>query len=335
MRIGCGGLKDSVDGSPSSSPASLCARVEEGPFFRSTKLAAMGERATGPRPAAPPSLDLEVRVRLAHARIAHLLDRAGIRALHLKGYATEPGVYPDHRRSSDVDLLVHPTDAAAVIALLCSHGWEPVATFSEGSIFQHAATLWHDQLGYVDVHRLFPGLGPSPEAAFDALWGEHAHLVIAGRPVPVPGPVHQRLVVIVHAARDSHRGTLDVRHIRDTSSPAEWDALRQEARRLHATAAWHVATGEEADGMDAHDLALFEALQHDESGLDLFRTRWQSAATVRERAVLLARTIPVNRPHLQMRLGRPVTRADLWREQRARLGALTDWAWTKAARRGR
>ena len=110
----------------------------------------MGERATGQRPAAPPSLDLEVRVRLAHARITHLLDRAGIRGLHLKGYATEPGVYPDHRRSSDVDLLVPPADADAVIALLGSHGWEPVATFSQGSIFQHAATLWHDQLGYVD-----------------------------------------------------------------------------------------------------------------------------------------------------------------------------------------
>ena len=78
----------------------------------------MGEHATGQRPAAPPSLDLEVRVRLAHARITHLLDRAGIRGLHVKGYATEPGVYPEHRRSSDVDLLVHLADAAAVTALL-------------------------------------------------------------------------------------------------------------------------------------------------------------------------------------------------------------------------
>ncbi|MDK8252279.1 nucleotidyltransferase family protein, partial [Enterococcus faecalis] len=102
----------------------------------------MGERATGQRPAAPPSLDLEVRVRLAHARIAHLLDRVGIRGLHVKGYATEPGVYPEHRRSSDVDLLVHPADATAVIELLHAHAWEPVADFSEGSIFQHAATLW-------------------------------------------------------------------------------------------------------------------------------------------------------------------------------------------------
>ena len=76
----------------------------------------MGERATRQRPAAPPSLDLEVRVRLAHARITHLLDRAGIRGLHVKGYATEPGVYPEHRRSADVDLLVHPADAAAVTA---------------------------------------------------------------------------------------------------------------------------------------------------------------------------------------------------------------------------
>lgn len=122
----------------------------------------MGERATGQRPAAPPSLDFEVRVRLAHARITHLLDRVGIRGLHVKGYATEPGVYPEHRRSSDVDLLVHPADATAVIELLHAHAWEPVADFSEGSIFQHAATLWHDQLGYVDVHRLFPASARPP-----------------------------------------------------------------------------------------------------------------------------------------------------------------------------
>ncbi|PPQ22831.1 hypothetical protein C4888_11325, partial [Streptococcus agalactiae] len=193
----------------------------------------------------------------------------------------------------------------------------------------------HDQLGYVDVHRLFPGLGASPEAAFDALWSEHAHLVIAGRPVPVPSPRHQRLVVIVHAARDPFRGGLDVRHIRESLPAESWAALREEAHRLHAGAAWHVATGEAADGVDTRQRALFAALHESQSGLELFRTRWQSAATARERAVLVARTIPVNRPHLQMRLGRPVTRADLWREQRARLGALAGWAWTKAVRRDR
>ena len=187
----------------------------------------------------------------------------------------------------------------------------------------------------MDVHRLFPGLGASPEAAFDALWSEHAHLVIAGRPVPVPSPRHQRLVVIVHAARDPFRGGLDVRHIRESLPAESWAALREEAHRLDAGAAWHVATGEAADGVDTRQLALFAALHESQSGLELFRTRWRSAATARERAVLVARTIPVNRPHLQMRLGRPVTRADLWREQRARLGALAGWAWRKAVRRDR
>lgn len=284
---------------------------------------------TDQRAAAQPALDLAVRVRLGHARIAYVMEEAELRGLHVKGYAAEPGVYRGRRSSSDVDLLVHPSDAAAAVELLASHGWAPVADFSEGSIFEHAATLWHDHLGYVDVHRLFPGLGTDAARTFDALWAERTTRVIAGRPVPVPGPVHQRLVVIVHAARDSHRGALDVRHIRDTSSPAEWDALRQEARRLHATAAWHVATGEDADGMDAHDLALFEALQDDESGLDLFRTRWRTAHSARERARLVLHTLPVNRPHLQMRLGHAPTRADLWREQRSRATALARWAWTR------
>lgn len=295
----------------------------------------MGESGTERRSDAPPCLELEVRVRLAHARIAHLLDRAGLRGLHVKGYAAEPGVYPGHRRSSDVDLLVHPDDAAGVLALLGSRGWRLVADFAEGSIFQHAATLWHDQLGYVDVHRLFPGLGSAPGRVFEDLWAAHGRRVIAGRPVPVPSPAHQRLVVIVHAARDPHRGAYDVRHIRDASTPEEWDALRDEARRLDAAAAWHVATGEEADGIDVQELTLFEALQESRTGLDMLGTRWRAAPSTRERLALLARALPVNRPHLQMRLGRPVTRADLRREQRARLGALAGWAWTKAVRRDR
>lgn len=289
----------------------------------------------GRQDAAEASLDLSSRVRLGHARIAHLMEQAGLRGLHVKGYAAEPGVYPPHRTSSDVDLLVHPDDAAATARLLAAHGWAPVADFSEGSIFQHAATLWHDHLGYVDVHRLFPGLGDSPGESFDALWAEHGTRVIAGHAVAVPSPAHQRLVVIVHAARDPYRGGRDVGHIREDLSPEQWDALRQEARRLRAAAAWHVSTGEEAQGMDAHDLSLFTALQDHESGLDLFRTRWRSAGSARERAALVARTVPVNRPHLQMRLRREPTRADLWREQRGRALALARWAWTRGVRRGR
>ena len=37
------------------------------------------------------------------------------------------------------------------------------ARFATGSVFEHAATLWHVHWGYVDVHRAFPGVGVPAE----------------------------------------------------------------------------------------------------------------------------------------------------------------------------
>lgn len=292
--------------------------------------------APSPRPvvAAAPALELRARVHLAHALIARLLDARGLRGLHVKGYAMSPGVYRTARSSSDVDLLVHPDDAPRIVALLAAHGWKQMADFSEGSIFEHAATLWHDHLGYVDVHRLFPGLGDSPARTFEQLWAERAGRVIAGHPIPVPSLDHQRLVVVVHAARDPSRGLSDVAHLRNTLSEEEWGDLREQARVLDAAAAWHLATGEDAAGMDEHDLTLFTALRDQESGMDMFSTRWQAADTARERASLLLHTIPVNRPHLQMRLGHPPTRREILQEQWTRAGELAAWI-RRSARRGR
>lgn len=281
------------------------------------------------------ALDLAARVRLAHAAIARHLDHAGVRSLHVKGYATAPGVYRADRPSTDVDLLVAPDQAARACEVLADHGWGLVADFSEGSVFEHAATLWHDHLGYVDVHRLFPGLGSTPEEAFEALWAEHGQTVVAGRPVAVPSLDHQRLVVVVHAARDAGRGRTDVEHLRAELGEREWAALRARAEALGAGAAWRVATQEATDDADEHDLRLFTALRASESGMDLFATRWAAARSGRERVRLVLHTIPVNRPHLQMRLGRTPTRADRRREQAARARALMVWAWHRKVRRGR
>ncbi|MET3895760.1 Uncharacterised nucleotidyltransferase [Micrococcus luteus] len=279
-------------------------------------------------------LALELRVHLAHASITRLMDAAGVRALHLKGYAAEPGLYREGRTSTDVDILVPPTDADRACAALADHGWDRIAGFSEGSIFQHAATLWHSHLGYVDVHRSFPGLGPDPALTFERLWTTHTTRVIAGRPVPVPGLTHQRLVIVVHAARDSGRGRSDVAHLRHTLSAEEWGRLRGEAESLGAGAAWRAATGEGGGPADASEERIFAALQADEAGVDLLAARWAAATGPRARLALVRRAIPVNRPHLQMRLGRPPTRVDIAREQLGRVRELIAWALRRAGGRG-
>lgn len=284
---------------------------------------------------AEPGLALAPRVRLAHACTARHLEDAGLRGLHVKGYAAAPGTYAPHRTSSDVDLLVHPQDAGRVCSVLEAHGWSLVTDFHEGSIFEHAATLWHDHLGYVDVHRLFPGLGSDPAAVFEHLWRERTARVVSGRPVPVPGLDGQRLVVIVHAARDGGRGRPDVRHLQDTLSPEEWERLRSLAATLDAEAAWDVATGEDLAPGGTAESELFTALRSHASGAELLAARWRAAGTVRERAGLVARVAPVNRAHLQMRLGRPITWRDVVREQASRVGAGLTWICGRAVRRGR
>ncbi|UBH24469.1 nucleotidyltransferase family protein [Micrococcus porci] len=277
---------------------------------------------------------LETRVRLAHARITHLMAAAGVRSLHIKGYAMGPGVYAGGRTSSDVDLLVHPADLSHALDALTSHGWRRIADFAEGSVFEHAATLWHDQLGYVDVHRRLPGLGRSPVDAFEALWGERTTTVVAGHAVPVPSLRHQRLVVLVHGARDAGRGRFDVDHLRHTLDAGQWAELRVQAQILGAGAAWSIATGEtDVAGVDEREALLLSAVRGDESGIRLLATRWHAARGWRERLHLLVRTVPVNRAHLQMRLGRPPTTADVLREQASRGAALTRWAAGKAVPR--
>ena len=191
---------------------------------------------------AEPGLALAPRVRLAHACIARHLEDAGLRGLHVKGYAAAPGTYAPHRTSSDVDLLVHPQDAGRVCAVLEVHGWSLVTDFHEGSIFEHAATLWHDHLGYVDVHRLFPGLGSDPAAVFEHLWRERTARVVSGRPVPVPGLDGQRLVVIVHASRDGGRGRPDEPRRQPAARPRPASARRlQAASRPRSLPADHAA----------------------------------------------------------------------------------------------
>jgi len=290
---------------------------------------------TGTSVDSPETLELRPRIELSHPRITHILASTSIRGLHVKGYAVEAGVYPKHRSSSDVDLLVHPADAERAVAALKEHGWAQVTTFAKGSLFEHAATLWHDYLGYVDVHRLFPGLGPDPATTFERLWAEHTVRIIAGHPAPVPSLRHQRLVVLVHAARDAGRGHADVEHLGRVLSEDEWAALRTEAHSLGAEAAWSVATAEAPSrAANDHDLRLFTALHHRETGFDLFRTRWGAARSARERAALVLHTIPVNKAHLQMRLGRPITRKDILREQVGRVFSAAAWLKTKAVHRG-
>lgn len=63
-------------------------------------------------------------------------------------------------------------------------GWSTVTTFETGSAFEHAASLWHTALGWVDVHRIFPGITADPDAAFDELWRDRSEALSPTAPAP-------------------------------------------------------------------------------------------------------------------------------------------------------
>lgn len=276
---------------------------------------------------------LRARVLLAHAALSHALADAGIRALHIKGYAALDGAYVPERSSTDVDLLVHPDDAPETLRVLAKQGWPLVTDFSEGSIFMHAATLRHVQLGYVDVHRLFPGIGIDPAEAFERLWAARVERIRAGHPLPVVDLQHQRLLIILHAARDVSRRRLDVSHIRTTATADEWAGLRETARAFEASAAWVAATDEDLPEADPDEVRLYRAINTGREGAELFAVRWRHAGSLTARKRLVCDTVRVNRAHLAMDLGRDVTHRDALRWQLRRLRQIGRWVLIRVARR--
>lgn len=267
---------------------------------------------------------LRARVLLAHARIAALAADIGLQALHVKGYAALPGAYDSHRTSTDVDVLTQPAEARRLLDALQSEGWELVTDFAHGSIFEHAATLRHVQLGYVDVHRHFPGIGLPAQEAFDLLWRDHGVRVRAGHPLPVPCLVHQRLLVLIHASRDPSRRRSDMDALLRLTDHDGWEAMRRAAREFHAEAAWEAATDEPL-GDDPDRVALYRAMSGGARDADLFALRWKTTKNVRDKAALVLKTLPVNRAHLSMGMDREATHWDALKWQAKRVGQASSW----------
>ncbi|MBK9697990.1 MAG: nucleotidyltransferase family protein [Propionibacteriaceae bacterium] len=159
-----------------------------------------------------PAVPLSVRVMLGHAAVQRVADLHAVDILHLKGFALDDTVSWAGRVGSDVDVLVRPDHVGRFLDALSASGWNLSIGFEAGSPFGHAATLLHDVWGYVDVHRLYPGITMSPAAAFDILWGERGESEIAGARCPVPSLAGQAVILVLHAARseDKARGLRDV-----------------------------------------------------------------------------------------------------------------------------
>lgn len=204
-----------------------------------------------------PTVPVRLRVHLAHATVQAIADEAGADILHIKGPAVDPTLRPHGRSSADADVLVRPAHLKRFFAALHRHDWRHVKKLRAGGLVQHSANWHHGQLGQMDVHVRFPGIQIAPAEAFEVLWRNRGEREIAGRPCVVPDVVGQRLILLLHAARDLRHYQADVQSAWLAASDAERDDVRALACLLDAEVALAVATGHLEEFRDRPEYALW------------------------------------------------------------------------------
>lgn len=278
----------------------------------------------------PPTVPHGVRVLLGHAAVQNVVDAAGARALHVKGYALDESLRWEGRAGSDVDLLVHPADVPAVLDGLGRAGWRPQTDFETGSAFEHAATWVHDDFGYVDVHRFYPGLGDDAARSFDIVWAGRGEADLGGVPCPVPGIDAQALMILLHAGRSrpSARTRQDIVHVWESADPARQAAVRALVDRLGAHIGFAAAVGDLDAYRDRSDYDLWRVSARGGTRVEEWRARVRAAGSWRARLRLMVRAPLVNTDHLAAVLNRRPTRAEVVREffERGRRVLAEEWA---------
>jgi hypothetical protein len=174
--------------------------------------------------AEPATLTLAEGVDLAHALVARLAARHGIRVLFVKGpLAVAAGARPP-RPSSDVDVLCEPGGLDRLGPALVSLGWRHRAPdvsvhhleHAAGYLFEHSEHFIHDDWPCdLDVHFSFPGFLAPPGEVFEALWRRRTSQSLAGVEVATCDLLGHAAVVALHALRDPRRPRSldDLRHL--------------------------------------------------------------------------------------------------------------------------
>lgn len=255
------------------------------------------------------SVPLPARIRLSHAYFQNLANANDIDLLHVKGYAFGTEVYAPNRNSTDVDLLVRPAHVARFLYLLKKDGWRSLTTFESGSIFEHAATLYHPSWGLTDVHRYFPGINFYDQAgAFEKLWEKRRIKQIAHFDCYVPQLVDCRNIVVVHGARSSGHGLhSDVMHLQRTLTDAQWQEMRERIREFNSEIAFDAALGD-IEKHRGNRQYLFWKSAAEPTPLPLqWLGRLQRAEGLKQKLHVLTNIAEINNDHLAMTLGHEPT----------------------------
>ena len=258
------------------------------------------------------SVPLEVRIGFAHACLQWIADRNGVDLLHVKGAALEPTLVPG-RGYSDADVLARPEHVGVLLDELSRHGWELINSFAYGSSFEHSATLRHSDFGLLDLHRIYPGAGPTPGSAFDALWAERTTSVLGGVECTVPSRDAQALLLLLHAARGGGdpKGAHDIESVWTSADDDQRARILEWVDRLDAGLAFSVITGTLDDHRDDPAYDLWRVASRGGTRLEEWRARVRAARGLRATVAVAARSVLVNVEHLTLVRGRPVTRREV------------------------
>lgn len=272
----------------------------------------MAAQETTEDSAAPATVPLEVRIGFAHASAQWVADRLGLDLLHVKGAALEPTLVPG-RGYSDADVLARPDHVGALLDELRRHDWELINSFAYGSSFEHSATLRHRDFGLLDLHRIYPGVGPTPGEAFETLWAQRHTTVLGGLECAVPPRDAQAVLLLLHAARGGGdpKGLHDIESVWTTADDDQRKRILDWVERLDAGLGFSVITGTLDD--HRHDPAydLWRVASRGGTRWEEWRARVRAARGLRASAVVAARSVLVNVEHLTLVRGRPVTRREV------------------------
>ena len=283
------------------------------------------------------AIPVGLRVHLAHAAVQSIADGCRADILHVKGPALDaalrpttivdvdgtPIEKPSPRWSTDADILVRPAHVPRMMRALTDHAWDVVTRFETGSVFEHAASLWHSHLGYVDVHRRFPGIQLDAAEAFELMWRGRHEVLIAHQSVAVPAIDVQRLVLLLHAARGGGLKNPDGR-LWTEAAEADQQRTLALAEQFNAEVALAAATGRLDEYAHDPTAPLWRVMVAGgtPNRVDEWVARFRAAPGIPARARVLGRSLIVNTDHLAMRLHRAPTRAEVAEEYLYRVAKL-------------
>jgi hypothetical protein len=172
--------------------------------------------------------------------ILSVLEKDGVNVLAFKGPVLSQQLYGDLslREFIDVDILVAPTHASAVIALLSAQGFEPqfILTPQQFARFQRSSSqmgLYHPvKKMLVEVHwaLLSPGYTFSP--AVQMAWESVQSVSIAGRSIKTFSSETQLLFSCLHQAKHnwSRLGwVMDLAALIHQSPAMDWQQIQKRA----------------------------------------------------------------------------------------------------------